>query len=71
MFYFGKLIGDVKVEQNEKAADYYMQGLIFSLLYIVMSSFIIWLISGELHLFLPIWLSALTQIAIAAVCLWR
>ena len=67
LFYFGKLVGDVKVEQYEKAADYYIQGLFFSLLYIVTPSFLVWLVAGQLHFFSPILVSDLIQLAIAAI----
>lgn len=67
LFYFGKLITDVKVEQIEKTADIYVQGLIFSLFFIAFPSFLVWFFSGSLNMFSPITFSLIIQVLILGV----
>ena len=62
LYYFGKLIGDVKVEKHEKT-DYYLQGLIFSLLCIALPFVFVLLLTQYLNFNLPSW-SCWLQIAI-------
>lgn len=54
LYYFGKLIGDIKVEKYEKT-DYYMQGVLFSLSYIAMPFVLIIIFTQYLNLYIPSW----------------
>jgi sRNA-binding regulator protein Hfq len=68
LYYFGKLIGDVKVEKYEKT-DYYIEGLIFSLLYIAFPFVIVLSIAQSLNLYFPFLPSLILQFIILW-CLW-
>jgi len=68
LYYFGKLIGDVKVEKYEKT-DYYIEGLFFSLIYIALPFVPILLLTQYTSIYLPFWLSVLLQVIIIG-CLW-
>ena len=68
LYYFGKLIGDVKVEKYEKT-DYYIEGLFFSLLYIALPFVAVLLLTQYANLCLPFWPSLLLQVFILG-CLW-
>jgi sRNA-binding regulator protein Hfq len=61
LYYFGKLIGDVKVEKYEKT-DYYIEGLSFSLIYIVLPFVAVLLLTQYANLYLPLWASLVLQI---------
>lgn len=63
LYYFGKLIAGVRVEQYAKE-DYYIQGLVFSLMYVVVPFLVVLLIVGSLKLYFPIWISVFFQIVI-------
>jgi len=61
LYYFGKLIGDVKVEKYEKT-DYYIEGLFFSLIYIALPFVAVLFLTQYLNLYLPFWPSLFLQI---------
>ena len=66
LFYFGKIVSDVKVEPS-KTEDYYVNGLIFSLFFLVFPGMLVWLIVAYAKITLPIWLSIIFQVAIVFV----
>jgi hypothetical protein len=68
LYYFGRLIGDVKVEKYEKT-DFYIEGLFFSLIYITLPFIVILLLTEYVNLYLPFWPSVFLQIFILG-CLW-
>lgn len=68
LYYFGKLIGDVKVEKYQKT-DYYIEGLFFSLLYIALPFVAVLFLTQYVNLYLPFWLSLVLQIFVLG-CLW-
>jgi sRNA-binding regulator protein Hfq len=68
LYYFGKLIGDVKVEKYEKI-DYYIEGLFFSLIYIALPFVAVLLLTQYANLYIPFFLSLFLQIIILG-CLW-
>ena len=68
LYYFGKLIGDIKVEKYEKT-DYYIEGLFFSLIYIAFPFVVVLIITEYTNLYLPFWPSLILQYIILG-CLW-
>lgn len=68
LYYFGKLIGDTKVEKHEKT-DFYIQGIFFSLTYIALPFVVVLLLTQYAQIYLPFLPALLLQIAILA-CLW-
>jgi sRNA-binding regulator protein Hfq len=68
LYYFGKLIGDVKVEKYEKT-DYYIEGLFFSLIYVALPFVVVLLLTQYANLYIPFWPSLFLQIFILG-CLW-
>jgi len=68
LYYFGKLIGDVKVEKYEKT-DYYIEGLFFSLLYIALPFVAVLFLTQYVNLYIPFLPSLFLQIFILG-CLW-
>jgi sRNA-binding regulator protein Hfq len=67
IYYFGKLINDVKVERFENTADYYIQGLIFSIIYIGLSSFLVWVVTSSLKFFASTIVAIILEVIIAGV----
>ena len=68
LYYFGKLIGDIKVEKYEKT-DYYIEGLFFSLIYIAFPFVVVLIIIEYTNLYLSFWPSLIFQYIILG-CLW-
>lgn len=67
LFYFGKLILDVKVEQQEQTSTYYSQGLTFSLGYIALPFVAVLLIANSFEIDLPILASMILQLIILLI----
>lgn len=68
LYYFGKLIGDIKVEKHEKT-DYYIEGLFFSLIYVALPLVFVLFLTQYANLYLPFWPSLFLQILVLG-CLW-
>ena len=68
LYYFGKLIGDTKVEKHERM-DCYIEGLFFSLIYIALPFVVVLLLTQYAQIYLPFWLALLLQ-AVILGCLW-
>lgn len=68
LYYFGKIIGDVKVEKYEKT-DFYIEGLFFSLIYITCPFIVTLILTQYTNLYLPFWPSVILQIFILSF-LW-
>lgn len=68
LYYFGKLIGDTKVEKHERT-DCYIEGLFFSLIYIALPFVVVLLLTQYAQIYLPFWLALLLQ-AVILGCLW-
>ncbi|MCL6579877.1 MAG: hypothetical protein K6T73_10975, partial [Candidatus Bathyarchaeota archaeon] len=68
LYYFGKLIGDVKVEKYEKT-DYYVEGVLFSLICIMLPLVPVLLLTQYANLYIPFLPSLFLQIIILG-CLW-
>jgi sRNA-binding regulator protein Hfq len=68
LYYFGKLIGDTKVEKHERT-DCYIEGLFFSIIYIALPFVVVLLLTQYLQLYLP-FLPALILLAVILGCLW-
>jgi len=68
LYYFGKLIGDVKVEKHEKT-DYYIQGLFFTLLCIALPFVLVLFFTQYLNLHIPAWLQLLQIPTLYFLCL--
>jgi sRNA-binding regulator protein Hfq len=68
LYYFGKLIGDAKVEKHERT-DCYIEGLFFSLIYVALPFVAVLVLTQYAQLYLPFWLSLLLQAGILG-CLW-
>ena len=68
LYYFGKLIGDIKVAKYERI-DYYIEGLFFSLIYIAFPFAVVLLITGYTNFYLSFWPSLIFQYIILG-CLW-
>jgi hypothetical protein len=67
LYYFGKLILDVKVEQQEQVSNYYVTGLMFALGYIVLPFLVVWAVSGYLNFYLPIFPNVILQLIVLIV----
>ena len=65
MLYFGKLIGDTKAEKYDKYS-YYISGLFFILLFIIIPAGVVFWIIKNLNFLFPIWSAILLQI----ICLY-
>lgn len=68
LYYFGKIIGDVKVEKYSKT-DYYIEGLFFSLIFIALPFVAVLLLTQYANLYIPFLLSLFLQVIILG-CLW-
>jgi sRNA-binding regulator protein Hfq len=68
LYYFGKLIGDVKVEKYEKT-DYYIEGLFFTLIYIASPFVAVLFLTQYANLYIPFLPSLFLQIIVLG-CLW-
>jgi len=68
LYYFGKLIGDVKVEKYEKT-DCYIEGLFFSLRYIALPFVAVLFLTQYVNLYIPFLPALFLQIIILG-CLW-
>jgi hypothetical protein len=67
LYYFGKLILDVKVEQQEQTSAYYTTGLMFALGNVALPFIIVWAITGYFNVSLSILPNVIVQLIVLSI----